>query len=52
MEIEAFLGPLFLFGRIIPPRALKCLKSPKNGQRMDFMDMIQINVGIRTHKMP
>ena len=31
---------------IIPPRALKCLKSPENGQRMDFMDMVQTGVEI------
>lgn len=37
---------------IIPPRALKCLKSPKNGQIKDFIKYAHISVEMRTHKKP
>ena len=47
-----FKGLFFVFGRIIPPRGLKCLKTPKNGQRMDILRFVQISVGVRTQKMP
>ena len=35
---------------IIPPRGLKCLKTPKNGQRIDIYGLVQISVEIRAQK--
>ena len=37
---------------IIPSRALKCLKTPKNGQRMDFMKCVEISVEMMIDKKP